>query len=152
MDHGMTAGHRLGRRLGVVGLVLVLAGCGGSGKSGPSAQQQVTTAWETFFSAASTVAQKVALLQDGTAFTAFITAQERNPSLSHVTSKVTAVTITGSSANVTYTVQLSAKASFGPLTGTAVEVGSTWLVSKATFCGLVQLEVSRAQVPIACSA
>lgn len=123
-------------------LTLAAAACGGSSGGGPSAQTEVKTNWQAFFSSSTSTAQKVALLQNGSKFAAFIAAEEKNPLASKLSATVTKVVVNGNSATVTWTVKLGAQ-QFNPGQGVAVKSGGKWLVSEATFCNLAQLETGK---------
>jgi hypothetical protein len=155
----------------LLGLALAAAvvACGSSGSSSTSssssspatsatssasatgnAAAQITANWEKFFSSSSSTSQRVALLQNGTAFATAIS------SLSHLVPKlgatVTAVTVNSpTSATVTYNLTASGAKLFpSDQTGTAVYENGVWKVGDASLCGLLKL-VPGGTVPSACS-
>jgi hypothetical protein len=90
----------------------------------------------------------MALLQDGTKFRAELTAFMKDPTNAYLSAKVTDVVVTGSTAAVTY--DLAGKGGvvlLGGSQGEAVKVGARWLVSKKTYCQLVQLQDSTVAHP-----
>ncbi len=138
-------------------LAVLLAGCGGGTNeiASPSpiptptptvdvaaATAAISATWETFFNPAGTIAAHVALLQDGARFTAELTKSAKDPAAADLSAKVTSVALTGpTAANVTY--NLLGKGGVALLTGAqgaAVLEGSTWKVSKLTYCQLVGLQ------------
>ena len=83
---------------GAAFVVLLLAGCGGDSTpdaAAPSATvaptldaaaatAAITTTWETFFNPAGTVAAHAALLENGPAFTAELTASSKDPAAANL--------------------------------------------------------------------
>jgi hypothetical protein len=143
----------------VLALSLLAAGCGGSSGGSTSApppspsasptpaddtaaKAQITTAWEAFYKGGSgTADDHIALLEDGEKFRAEITASQKDPANAGLSAKVTNVVVTPPTAAVTY--NLLGKGGAALLTGAvgeAVQVGSTWKVSKKTYCQLIQLQ------------
>jgi predicted secreted Zn-dependent protease len=155
-------------RRGVIGLFIavLLAGCGGSsgGTAAPPASPSpsvdtaamdtaaVTQAWQTFFTAGGPVDSHIALLQDGEKFRTELTASAKDPANKDLVAKVTTVAISGSTAAVTYDLLgTGGTVLLGGSMGEAVKVGTTWLVSKKTYCQLIQLQDSSVAHP-GCSA
>jgi hypothetical protein len=128
----------------------VLAGCGGSGhksSSGPSAQAQIKSAYEKFFSGKTSVSDRVALLQNGPRFKPVIEAFASNPLAKNASAVVSSVTLQGANkAKVVYTVKLGSAALPGQK-GDAVRENGTWKVGDAGLCKLVSLQGS---TPSAC--
>ncbi len=90
-----------------VASVLLLAACGGGGGGG-SATAQIKSNWEKFFSSKTSVSDRVALLQNGSKFTAVVTSFANNPLASNVSSSVSSVTLEGASkAKVVYSVKVA---------------------------------------------
>jgi purine-cytosine permease-like protein len=154
----------------LLGLALAAAvvACGSSGSSSPSsnssspatsatssaaatanAAAQITANWEKFFSSSTPTSQRVALLQNGTAFAAAI------GSLSHLVNglgaTVTNVTVNSpTSATVTYNLTAGGSSLLSHQTGTAVYENGVWKVGDASLCGLLKLAPG-ATLPAACS-
>ena len=132
------------RRLAIVlVLVLALTACGGSShpktSSGPSAEEQIKSAYVKFFSSKTDAAEKVKLLENGKQFKPVIRAFASNPLASNVTATVRSVTLQGpNKAKVVYVVKF-AGASLPKLTGTAVRENGTWKVGDASLCKLIAL-------------
>ncbi len=134
------------RRLALVlASVLVaggLAACGGSGNStstGPSDEAQIKSAYAKFFSSKTSVADKVALLQDGPKFKSVIESFAKNPLAKNVSATVSSVTLQGANkAKVAYAVKVSG-ASLGKQTGQAVRQNGQWKVGFASLCKLIAL-------------
>ncbi len=129
--------------------VLVLAACGGGG-GGTSDTAKITHVWTSFFSAKTPVSQKPAMLQDGSRFASTITALAKNPLASNLSSKVSTVTLQGSSkAKVVFSVYLGSTAVLKDQTGYASKQNGNWVVDYASLCKLIALEGS---TPAACKA
>jgi hypothetical protein len=149
------------RRLALVLVaVLVLAGCGGSGKKpvstlgastaipNPAAEKaQITSAYQKFFSGQTSVSDREAVLQDGSKFKSVIQAFASNPLAKNVSVTVSTVKLQGANnAKVGYTVKLGG-VGLPKQTGTAVRENGTWKVGDASLCKLVSLQGS---TPPAC--
>lgn len=157
--------HRTLQLLVLVGVLGVgIAACGSSNNSGSSssgtsapatsapatsasaaasgsAAATITHNWEKFFNANTPVAQRVALLQDGSAFASVIRAQAGSGLASTASAKVSKVIVTSSSqATVKYSILISGAPALSNQTGVAVLQGGTWKVGVASFCGLLTLE------------
>jgi len=106
--------------------------------SSSSAVAEITTNWEKFFSASTPTSQRVALLQNGSAFGPAISG------LTHLVSglgaKVTAVTVTSpTTATVTYNLTAGTSSLLSGQTGQAVYEDGVWKVGDASLCGLLKL-------------
>jgi hypothetical protein len=157
---------------------LALAGCGSSSppKSQPtstptstgtamssspsgssSAESAIKTNWVAFFSAKTPTTQRVALLEDGSEFSALIAAQSKNSLASTASATVNSVSdVTSTQATVTYTINALGSPVLTNQKGTAVYQDGTWKVGLTSFCGLLTLEkssgaVSLPALPSACS-
>ncbi|HJU36483.1 MAG TPA: hypothetical protein VJ716_03580 [Gaiellaceae bacterium] len=140
-------------------VALVLAGCGGSSKGkivvsttstvqDPTVEkEQITTAYEKFFSGSTSLSERVGVLQNGAQFRPVIKAFASNPLAKNVSVKVSSVTLQGADkAKVAYQVKF-AGSSLPKQTGTAVRQGGKWKVGFASLCKLVSLGGS---TPSAC--
>jgi hypothetical protein len=161
-------------RLGLLCLTVALlaVGCGGSSSAGAgsagsqapsaaastsasaapaaSAPQQIRQSWVTFFKGSTPAAAKIALLERGSSVAAVINAQAGNPLATGTAATVSEVTITAPKrATVRYTITIDGKPALAHQSGLAVKVGDHWLVSLASFCGLLALEGTH---PAACPA
>lgn len=141
------------RRLALVLVVFVAAGslaaCGSGKKSpsGPSAQDQIKSAYTKFFASKTSLADRVALLQDGSKFKTVIQAFASNPLAKNVKVDVSSVTLQGAdNAKVVYVVTFSGTA-LPKQNGTAVLENGTWKVGFASLCKLVGLSGT---TPAAC--
>jgi hypothetical protein len=104
-------------------------------------EKAITANWTAFFNPKTSVAQRVKLLQDGSAFASVIQAQAGSSLASSASAQVTKVTvITTSEAAVTYNVLLAGTPALKNQAGTAVYEDGTWKVGDASFCGLLTLE------------
>lgn len=121
----------------------------GSGSSFTGAAKQVADNWTAFFDPNTPAAQKPKLVQDGTTTLApVLAAQATNAQAKLTSAKVSAVTVSGSTATVTWDLLLSGSPVLTNQKGTAVLEGGTWKVSKTSFCGLLKLQPP---VPAACN-
>ena len=131
---------------------MALAGCGGSSNTSTTnntaaAQAQIKGAYEKFFSGHSSVADRVAVLQDGPRFKSVVQSFASNPLAKKVNVTVSSVTLQGQDkAKVLYTVKLGS-AGLPKQAGTAVLQNGTWKVGYASLCKLVALQGS---TPSAC--
>jgi hypothetical protein len=113
----------------------------------------VTTNWEAFFNAKTSVAKRVMLLQDGSQFESVIKSQAGSGLAALATAKVTHVTVNSASqATVNYEILVSGTPELKNQTGTAVLQDGTWKVGVGSFCGLLTLENSgkTSGLPAAC--
>ena len=114
-----------------------------------AAVAEITANWEKFFNASTPTSERVALLQNGSAFAGAI------GSLSHLVSglgaKVTAVTVnSATTATVTYNLTAGGSSLLSGQTGKAVYENGVWKVGDASLCGLIKL-VPGGSVPTACN-
>jgi hypothetical protein len=113
------------------------------------AAKQVADNWTAFFDPKTPAAKKATLVQDGsTTMAPVLAAQAKNPQAQLTSAKVTAVTVSGSTATVTWDLLLSGTPVLTKQKGMAVLEGGTWKVSKASFCGLLKLA---GPAPAACN-
>ncbi len=143
----------------LVSLVLAgtLAACGGSGHkpaatqstttSTMSAKQQVEAAWLAFFSSKTPPAKKAALLENGAKFAPVLKSMSSSPLAKNTKAKVSNVKVTGTTAQVTYTIYVGATPALKNQRGTAVEQNGQWKVSDASLCAILALQGSP---PAAC--
>lgn len=106
-----------------------------------SAAAMITHNWEKFFNAKTPVAQRVALLQNGSVFARVIQAQAGSGLASTASAKVSKVIVTSpSQATVKYAILIGGTPALSNQSGVAVLQGGTWKVGLASFCGLLTLE------------
>ncbi len=111
--------------------------------SGAAATATIEANWAKFFNAKTPIPQRIALLQNGSAFAPVIRAQAGSTLAKLATAKVTHVTLTGTNqASVIYSILLggSSKAGLPGVTGVAVYENGVWKVGDTSFCGLLKLE------------
>jgi len=123
-----------------------------SSSSGNSAAAaEITTNWEKFFNASTPLSQRVALLQNGSAFSSAIDSFSKLPLANGIGAKVTGVTVTSAtSATVTYSIVSGSTTLLGGQTGTAVYQDGMWKVGDASLCNLFKL-IPGGSEPAACS-
>jgi hypothetical protein len=154
-------------------LALALTGCGGSSTPPPSGSPAATAAaaastmptagaaaialikedWAAFFDPKTDVGRRVALLQNGPAFRAALSAQAGTPLANEASARVATVTLSAATgATVVYDILLGGQPVLRNQIGTAVYESGTWKVGAASFCGLLSLENSgnKAAMPGAC--
>jgi hypothetical protein len=108
---------------------------------GTGATQAIEVNWAKFFSAKTPVAQRIALLQNGSQFSSIITSQAGSALATAASAKVTHVTLTGTNmASVGYNILLSGKPALSGQTGEAVYQDGVWKVGETSFCALLTLE------------
>jgi hypothetical protein len=118
-----------------------------------SDQKTIAANWTAFFSPKTPVAQRVALLQDGSQFSSVIKAQAGGGLASEASAQVTKVTVISTAqAAVTYNILLDGTPALKGQSGTAVFQDGTWKVGVASFCGLLTLENAgnSSKLPAAC--
>jgi hypothetical protein len=109
--------------------------------------------WETFFSAKSSTAKRVSLLENGAQFQKVIAAQSTSSLAATASAKVSGVTgITSTQATVAYSIDIGGTPALPNQSGQAVFQGGTWKVGDKSFCSLLILELGKSGVPAACSA
>ena len=129
------------------------AASGGSG----NAVSEITANWNTFFSPSTSNAKREQLLQNGSQFSAAISAFSASPLAAAVTSKVDSVTVTSATAaTVKYNLSALGTTVASGASGSAVLQNGTWKVGDSVFCGLLSEAVSAgvvksSVVPAACS-
>jgi hypothetical protein len=117
--------------------------------SSSAAVTEITSNWEKFFNASTPTSQRVALLQNGSAFGGAISSLISL--VSGLGAQVTSVTLTSATtATVKYNLTSNGSSLLSGQTGTAVLENGVWKVGDATLCGLIKL-VPGGTVPSACS-
>jgi hypothetical protein len=103
-----------------------------------------------FFSSSTPTAQRVSLLQNGSAFSSAISSFSSNPLAAGISAKVLSVTLTSSTqATVKYDIDGPGGTTLLPnQAGIAVLEGGAWKVGDTSFCALLHL--SGGSVPSAC--
>jgi hypothetical protein len=100
-----------------------------------------------FFDPATPTATKLTLLQNGSKFSAVLAGEATNAQAKETAAQVTAVTVNGSTASVTWNLLLSGFPVVKAQQGQALLNNGTWQVADASFCGLLSLQPP---VPAAC--
>jgi len=119
---------------------LIPAGLTGTAKT-------VATNWVAFFNPATPVATKETLLENGSSFGPVLQGQASSAEGKESSAQVTAVTVSGSTASVTWNLLIAGSAMLNKQKGQAVLTKGVWQVSTASFCGLLSLSPP---VPAAC--
>ncbi len=125
--------------IGAAALLLASAACSSALAAGGDVAK-IKLNWATFFSSKTTIAKKASLLENGAQFKAVLEAQSTSAYAQNSTASVSKVTLAGSKAMVVYTISISGKPFLQGLKGLALRVGGKWVVSDATFCGLLVLQ------------
>ncbi len=114
---------------------------GAEPSGGAGATKAIEANWATFFNAKTPTATRLKLLQNGAAFAPVIKAQEGSTLAEAASSKVTHVTLTGTSqASVTYEILVGGQPALSGRPGVAVYEDGIWKVGSASFCDLLKLE------------
>jgi hypothetical protein len=109
-----------------------------------SAANAVKATWISFFSKTTPLAQREALVQNGSAMASAMQAFAASPLTSEVTASVSGVTFPSpTKADVTYSISLNGQVVENAMAGNAVYQGGKWLVADTTLCGLLQLAQSQ---------
>ena len=120
-----------------------------------AAVAEITANWNTFFNPKTPNSKRVQLLQNGSDFTAALSAFTSSPLATAVTSKVDSVTLTSATeATVKYDLSALGQTVASGATGTAVLQNGVWKVGDTVFCGLLSEAKSAGisiPVPAACS-
>jgi hypothetical protein len=103
----------------------------------------------TFFDGTAPAATRLPLLQNGSKFSAVLTGQAASAQGKETAAQVTAVTVNGSSADVTWNLLLAGTPILKAQKGQAVLTNGTWQVADSSFCGLLSMQPP---VPAACKA
>lgn len=105
-----------------------------------AARAEITANWEKFFRATSTIAEREALLENGSQYVAALTQRSTDPLQAQASAKVTAVQVSGPDrAAVTYDVSLNGNVALPGAQGVAVLQDGVWKVGAQSFCSLVSL-------------
>ena len=125
-----------------------VAAAGGTSASG--ARAKITADWQAFFNGKTPAAEKIKLVQDGSAFAAVINDQAGSVMAQSVSAKVSKVTLGKpmTTATVIYTITLGGAPALSNQKGTSVLQGGTWKVGAQSFCALLALEGSAKQVSV----
>jgi len=120
-----------------------------------SAEAEISTNWNKFFSSSTPNSERVQLLENGSQFSSAISAFAASPLAAAVTSKVDSVSLTSASeAKVKYDLSAMGTTVASGASGTAVLQNGTWKVGDDVFCGLLTEAKSAGitiPVPSACS-
>ena len=107
--------------------------------SGPEAD--AAKAFTSFFAGSTNAADKLALVQDGQAFTQTVNAQAGSGMAGSTTATIQSVQLVDPThAKVAYSIMMGGKPALPDQSGTAVNEDGKWKVSAATFCALLTME------------
>ena len=115
-----------------------------------AAVTEITNNWETFFNSATPNSKRVQLLQNGSQFSASISAFAASPLAAAVSSKVDSVTVdSATKATVKYDLSAAGSTVATGATGSSVLQDGTWKVGDDVFCGLLtQAKAFGISVPV----
>jgi hypothetical protein len=120
-----------------------------------SAEAEISTNWNKFFSSSTPNSERVQLLENGSQFSSAISAFAASPLAAAVTSKVDSVSLSSATqAKVKYDLSAMGTTVASGASGTAVLQDGTWKVGDDVFCGLLTEAKSAGitiPVPSACS-
>jgi hypothetical protein len=107
----------------------------------------VTQAYTTLFNGTAPLDQRLAYLQNSSAFVAALSAQSTNPIIKETSATVSQVRLTSpTQASVLFTVALSGTPLLKDQNGIAVKIGDGWKVAAGSLCALLTLEGQAATV------
>ena len=114
-----------------------------------AAASEITTAYIRFFDPTVAQAEKIALIQDGAAFSQAISQGSKSEFAKTTTVQVTKVNVTSANkATVIFTVLRTGSPALANQIGYAVHENGKWKVAGATFCGLL---ATQGAVPPVCT-
>jgi hypothetical protein len=106
-----------------------------------AAATEITTSYLRFFDPTVAEAERLQLIQDGTAFSEAISQQQKSEFAKAASVKVTKVTVgSAKKATVIFTLLLDGSPSLLNQTGYAVRENGKWKVAGATFCSLLSAQ------------
>jgi len=111
---------------------------------------EITTNWNTFFNSSTPNSKRISLLQNGSQFSASISAFASSPLAAAVTSKVDSVTVDSpTKATVKYDLTAMGTTVATGATGSSVLENGTWKVGDDVFCGLLtEAKAAGMSVPV----
>ncbi|WP_216892946.1 hypothetical protein [Nocardia alni] len=110
--------------------------------------QAVTNTFVTFFNGKTPVNQKVALVENGSAFAPALQAQANSPTSAQTTATVSNVKLTDPThAAVTYSILIGGSPALPNQDGQAVNDGGQWKVAVSTFCALMAMQSGGGAAP-----
>jgi len=124
------------------------AGSGSGTPADAATSAAIKKAYGQFFSGTAAPAVSQQALQHGEAFKQVLEAQAKGQYSKGSSVQVTAITVNGPVAFVTFTLLSNGKVLLPNIKGNAVQDGGTWKVAAATFCLLLKLQ---GNPPSACS-
>lgn len=112
------------------------------------ARKQVTANWEKFFNPATSLDERLNLLEGGGRLRPVLEAFSGDKRMGQVNADVKKVEFTSKTrARVTYDLKLEGRTALPDATGESVEQGGTWKVSTKSLCGLVQHSGDAQEIP-----
>jgi nitrogen fixation/metabolism regulation signal transduction histidine kinase len=104
-------------------------------------KQQIEANWKQFFAATTPLNTREQLLQNGSAFAQPMQAEFSTLSSAASSAIISQVTVNnnGTSASVSYTVDLNGQPVLKDQQGTALKINNAWKVSDSTLCGLLRM-------------
>ena len=127
----------------------------GTASGSSAAISEIKANWETFFNSSTPNSKRIQLLQNGSQFSASISAFASSPLAAAVSSKVDSVTLdSATKATVKYDLTAMGSTVATGATGSSVLQDGTWKVGDDVFCGLLTEAKSAGMtvpVPSACS-
>jgi hypothetical protein len=150
----------------LIGLVTICAGCGGSSSGGTTPSGSTSSAstgsvsetaalaveqtWTKFFDYQTSTADRQALLEDGASLGRAMAIGDKLAKQQKLEETVDVKTITtadATHASVTYDILSHGTVLLPDANGVAIQVDGKWLVSKQSFCGLIELGAGGKTIP-----
>lgn len=117
----------------------------------PAVTKEITDAYTTFFNGKSPVADRTALIENPDGFSQVLAGMATQAQAQGTSVTVKGVTLADDThADVTYDLLLNGTPVMPDQSGQAVKVDGKWKVAGATFCALLSIQGTGAQIP-ACS-
>jgi hypothetical protein len=127
----------------------------GTSSGSSAAVTEITNNWNAFFNSSTPNSKRIQLLQNGSQFSAAISAFAASPLAAAVSSKVDSVTVdSATKATVKYDLTAAGATVATGATGSSVLQDGTWKVGDDVFCGLLtEAKAAGMSVPVpsACS-
>ncbi|MBD0021684.1 hypothetical protein GII33_04495 [Gordonia pseudamarae] len=114
----------------------------------PAVTQEVTDAFTTFFNGKTPAADRTALIENPDGFSQVLAGMADDTQAQGTSVEVKGVTLTDdTNADVSYDLLLNGTPVMPDQTGQAVKVDGAWKVASATFCALLSIQGTGAQIP-----
>lgn len=118
-----------------------------SGADDAAATKEITDVYVAFFNGTTPPAERAALVENGDSFLPALEALTANPQSTATTATVEDVKVSGTDADVKWTLLMNGAPVLPDQAGTAIEEAGQWKVTAVTFCTLLAIQGGGAPVP-----